>query len=124
MNEDTLRQRIELERAQATRDRSEFMRWVLLLAMNINRPTHSTLRFLLQVVRGEYADATELQVRRELDYLETRDLVKVFTDPLGQVSSFAVWVDSATETPPTIFASCACVPVRLTRNRNKSSFSS
>ena len=87
MNEDTLRQRIELERAQATRDRSEFMRWVLLLAMNINRPTHSTLRFLLQVVRGEYADATELQVRRELDYLESRDLVKVFTDPLGQVSA-------------------------------------
>ena len=87
MNEDILRQRIELERAQATRDRSEFMRWVLLLAMNINRPTHSTLRFLLQVVRGEYADATELQVRRELDYLETRDLVKVFTDPLGQVSA-------------------------------------
>ena len=26
-------------------------------------------------------------MRRELDYLETRDLVKVFTDPLGQVSA-------------------------------------
>lgn len=87
MNEDTLRQRIAQERAQAMRERSAFMRWVLLLAMNINRPTHSTLRFLLQVVRGEYDDATELQVRRELDYLESRDLVKVFTDPLGQVSA-------------------------------------
>ena len=87
MNEETLRQRIELERAQATRDRSALMRWILLLAMNINRPTHSTLRFLLQVVRGEYDNATELQVRRELDYLESRDLVKVFTDPLGQVSA-------------------------------------
>ena len=87
MNEDTLRQRIELDRAQATRDRSAFMRWIVLLAMNINRPTHSTLRFLLQVVRGEYDDATEMQVRRELDYLESRDLVKVFTDPLGQVSA-------------------------------------
>ena len=84
MNEDTLRQRIELERAQSARDRSAFMRWIVLLAMNINRPTHSTLRFLLQVVRGEYA---ELQLRRELDYLESRDLVKVFTDPLGQVSA-------------------------------------
>ena len=87
MNEDTLRQRIELERAQSARDRSAFMRWIVLLAMNINRPTQSTLRFLLQVVRGEYADATELQLRRELDYLESRDLVEVFTDPLGQVSA-------------------------------------
>ena len=87
MNEETLRQRIDLDRAQSAKTRSEFMRWILLLAMNINRPTQSTLRFLLEVVRGEYSDATELQVRRELDYLESRDLVKVFTDPLGQVSS-------------------------------------
>ena len=49
MNEETMRQRIELARAQSTRERSEFMRWVLLLAMNINRPTQSTLRFLLEV---------------------------------------------------------------------------
>ena len=52
MNEETLRQRIDLDRAQSAKTRSEFMRWILLLAMNINRPTHSTLRFLLQVVRG------------------------------------------------------------------------
>lgn len=87
MNEETLRQRIALDKAQSTKERSEFMRWILLLAMNINRPTHSTLRFLLQVVRGEYADATEMQVRRELDYLESRDLARVFTDTLGQVSA-------------------------------------
>lgn len=87
MNEEILRQRIALEKAQAAKERSEFMRWILLLAMNINRPTHSTLRFLLQVVRGEYADATEMQVRRELDYLESRELAKVFTDTLGQVSA-------------------------------------
>ena len=47
MNEETLRQRIALEKAQSAKERSEFMRWILLLAMNINRPTHSTLRFLL-----------------------------------------------------------------------------
>lgn len=87
MNEDTMRQRIEAERAQAERDRREFIRWLLLLAANINRPTHSTLRFLLSVVRAEYVDCTELQIRRELDYLESRDLVRVFTDPLGQVSA-------------------------------------
>lgn len=87
VNETTLRQRIELGQAQADRQRREFMRWIVLLAMNINRPTHSTLRFLLQVVRGEYGDATELQLRRELDYLESRGLAQVFTDPLGQVSA-------------------------------------
>jgi hypothetical protein len=38
------------------------------------------------VVQGEFPDATEMEVRRELDYLESRDLLKVFTDPLGQVS--------------------------------------
>lgn len=80
MNEETLR-------VQAARARREFIRWVLLLAANINRPTHSTLRFLQQVVQGEYPDATEMEVRRELDYLESRDLAKVFTDPLGQVSA-------------------------------------
>lgn len=87
MNEETIRQRIEAERAQAARERREFIRWLLLLAANINRPTHSTLRFLQSVVKGEYPDCTEMQVRRELDYLESRDLVKVFTDPLGQVSA-------------------------------------
>lgn len=71
---------------QAARARREFMRWVLLLAANINRPVHSTQRFLLQVVQGEYPDATELEVRRELDYLESRGLVKIKTDPLGQIS--------------------------------------
>ena len=101
MNEETLRQRIDLDRAQSAKTRSEFMRWILLLAMNINRPTHSTLRFLLQVVRGEYADATEMQVRRELDYLQSRGLAKVFTDTLGQVvmesqsSGLAVLVNDA-----------------------------
>lgn len=86
MNEQTMRQRLEMELNIADRERREFIRWILLLAANINRPTHSTLRFLLGVVRGEYKDATEVQVRRELDYLESRDLAKVFTDPLGQVS--------------------------------------
>ena len=71
MDEDTLRQRIELDRAQATRDRSAFMRWIVLLAMNINRPTHSTLRFILGVVRGEYADATELQVQAQKEGMDT-----------------------------------------------------
>lgn len=80
MNEATLR-------AQADRSRREFIRWILLLAANINLPTHSTLRFLHQVVQGEYPDATELEVRRALDYLESRDLVKIMTSPVGHVTA-------------------------------------
>lgn len=72
-------------RLQAARQRREFIRWVLLLAANINRPTRSTLRFLQQVVQGEYPDATEMEVRRELDYLESRELLTIDTDPLGGV---------------------------------------
>lgn len=71
---------------RAARSRREFMRWVLLLAANINRPVHSTLRFLQQVVQGEYPDATELEVRRELDYLDSRGLLVLKVDPIGQVS--------------------------------------
>lgn len=78
MNEEALR-------AAAARHRREFMRWVLLLAANINRPARSTLRMLLGVVRGEYPDATEMEVRREIDYLESRSLLSVCTDPLGGV---------------------------------------
>lgn len=48
----------------------------------------------------------------------------MINESLGHFSSLAVWVDSVMEMPFTIFASCACVPVRLTRKRNKSSFSS
>ncbi|MCL1962357.1 MAG: hypothetical protein FWG56_11445 [Desulfovibrionaceae bacterium] len=60
---------------------------VLLLTANIARPARATLRMLLGVVKGEFADATEMEVRRELDYLESRELLKVFTDELGQVSA-------------------------------------
>lgn len=80
MNEDTIR-------LQSARYRREFIRWVLLMAANLNRPTHSTLRMLLGVMQGEFPDATELEIRRELDYLESRGLCKVITDPLNQVSA-------------------------------------
>lgn len=72
-------------RNQALRARREFTRWIVLLAANINRPTHSTLRFLLQIVQAEYLDATEMELRRELDYLESRELLTIHTDPIGGV---------------------------------------
>ena len=77
MNEADIRQ-------QAARHRREFIRWVLLMAAEINRPTQSTLRMLHGVVQGEFPDATTLEVRRELDYLESRELLKLRKQPDGR----------------------------------------
>ncbi len=76
-----------LVREQAGRARREFLRWVLLLTMNISRPLPAQRRLLLQVAQGEYADCTELEVTRELHYLRERDLCHVSTDPLGYVTA-------------------------------------
>ena len=67
------------------RARREQIRWFLLLTMNLARPTDATLSMLLGVVRGTYPDATELEVRRELDYLVGRELASIRVDPLEQV---------------------------------------
>ena len=70
---------------QAARARREFSRWLVLMSANINRPVQSTLRFLLQIVQAEYPDATEMELRHELDYLESRELLTIHTDPVGGV---------------------------------------
>ena len=67
--------------------RREDIRWQILLTLNNARPIGAYEELVLSVIRSTYPDATPLELRRELDYLESRDLVKVFTDPLGQVSS-------------------------------------
>lgn len=72
-------------RLRAQRQRREFMRWILLLTMELSRPAPATLSMLHGVVMGEYPDATDLEVRRELDYLQERDLVEVKVDPIGQL---------------------------------------
>jgi hypothetical protein len=66
--------------------RREFMRWILLLTANLSRPGNAVLRTLLNVVQSEYPDATALEVRRELDYLESRKLLTVMTTPMGELS--------------------------------------
>ncbi len=69
----------------AQRARRETMRWLLLMTMNVARPNEATVPMLRGVVAGVYADVTDLEIRRELDYLEERKLVELRTDPLGQV---------------------------------------
>lgn len=59
------------------------IRWHLLATINWVRPQpgmHTS--GLLPVIQSVYADATEHEIRRELDYLEERQLVKIFRDPL------------------------------------------
>src|SRR4051812_29160644 len=66
------------------KQRREFMRWVLLLALNNARPIGCWEEVLVSTVQGIYADATKLEVRRELDYLEDRSLVELMKKPDGR----------------------------------------
>jgi hypothetical protein len=63
--------------------RREFMRWILILTLNNARPDRVMDGLLLAVVRGEFADATRNEVRRELDYLKSRALVEIAIPPDG-----------------------------------------
>jgi hypothetical protein len=63
--------------------RREGMRWNLILTLNRARPVTTHERFLLDVMRDLYADATQMEVRRELDYLGDRELIEINKTPSG-----------------------------------------
>lgn len=65
--------------------RTQQIRWVLLLALNNARPYGANEAVLLATVQAVYRDATQLEVRKELDYLDqdSRDLVIVKKRPDG-----------------------------------------
>jgi DNA-binding MarR family transcriptional regulator len=66
------------------RVRREAMRWHLLRAADVCRPTGMYLEGLLPIVQAVYADATTQEVKRELDYLDERKLVKIQRDPMDR----------------------------------------
>lgn len=68
------------------RIRRENVRWFLLLALEYARPAGAFAEVLLSVVQATYADATLMEIRRELDYLEERQLVKIHRDPTDRWS--------------------------------------
>lgn len=74
-----------LAQEHAMAARRELMRWIILQTTDLWRPAPATLRSLVSVLQGEFPDATDMEVRRHLDYLEERNLISVHTDPLGQV---------------------------------------
>lgn len=66
------------------RQRREFVRWVLLLALYNARPLGAWEEVLVSTMQGVYADATKHEVRLELDYLEERGLAKIKRRPDGR----------------------------------------
>lgn len=69
---------------QLQKFRREAIRWHLLAAINVSRPQGMYTPALLPIVQSVYPDATEHELRRELDYLEERELVKIQRDPLDR----------------------------------------
>lgn len=63
------------------RVRREEIRWQLLVVANVSRPQGCYTEMMLPVIRAVYPDATDREIRLELDYLEARDLVRIDRDP-------------------------------------------
>lgn len=70
--------------ATMAKTRRESIRWYLLVALNVARPAGAPVPMLLSVIQATYADATEHEVRRELDYLGDRKLIEVDKKPDGR----------------------------------------
>lgn len=70
--------------------RRETIRWNLLLTLNNSRPLPLHERVVLSVIQAEYPDSTQQEIRRELDYLEVRNLVTIEKRPDG------VWLSELT----------------------------
>ncbi|MGN7832649.1 hypothetical protein ACTJI2_13665 [Pseudoxanthomonas sp. 22568] len=63
--------------------RREHLRWLLLLTLNNARPYGAAEVLLLATAQAVYPDASPLEVRRELDYLDSRKLVELRKPPTG-----------------------------------------
>jgi hypothetical protein len=66
------------------RQRREFVRWVLLLALYNARPLGAWEEVLISTIQGVYTDATKQEVRLELAYLDERGLAKIQRRPDGR----------------------------------------
>lgn len=70
--------------ADIAKIRRENIRWQILLTLNNARPIGAFEKIVLSVIQAEYPDSTQNEVRRELDYLFDRDLVKIDKRPDGR----------------------------------------
>ena len=72
----------------AAKIRRESLRWYLVLAAYNVRPNEITEDVIQQTMRAIIHDVSPLEVRKELDYLEDRAMVKLRKEPSGRW-----WVD-------------------------------
>ena len=63
--------------------RRETLRWLILLTLNNARPIGAQEGLVLSVAQAQFPDATAMELRRELDYLDDRELVKLDKSPGG-----------------------------------------
>ncbi|MBS1186716.1 MAG: hypothetical protein H6R04_734 [Burkholderiaceae bacterium] len=64
--------------------RRESLRWYLILALNNARPNELVEDVIQQTMQSIYPDVTPIEVRKELDYLADRELVKLRKEPSGR----------------------------------------
>ncbi|MGO4380360.1 hypothetical protein [Pseudoduganella sp. RAF53_2] len=64
--------------------RREGMRWYLLLTLYNAQPVGCYEELLLQTLQALYQDATQMDIRKQLDYLEERCLLEVHREPDGR----------------------------------------
>ena len=64
--------------------RRETMRWLVILTLHNASPMGAYEELVLATVQGMFPDATALEVRRVLDYLSDRELVKLDKQPIGR----------------------------------------
>ncbi|MDK4638433.1 hypothetical protein QG045_04915 [Kingella kingae] len=63
--------------------RREGMRWHIINTLNKARPYTSSEVFLLDVMRGIYPNATALELRQQLEYLQDCKLLDLTKQPSG-----------------------------------------
>lgn len=64
--------------------RREAIRWHLLSAINLSRPVGIYTEALLPIIQSVYTDATHQEIRKELDYLEVREMCTIQRDPVDR----------------------------------------
>lgn len=94
-----------------TKVRRETMRWLVILTLHNASPMGAYEELVLATVQGMFPDASALEVRRVLDYLFDRDLVKLEKQPSGRwfadltrfgtdLAEYTVDVDPGIARPP------------------------
>lgn len=73
----------QLPAPDMARVRRESLRWLILLTLNNARPLGCEESPILAVAQTQYPDASPLELRRELDYLDDRELVSLTKRPNG-----------------------------------------